>query len=320
MSTPNALPHTPAPTAQESTRRTRTRVVSVPFLRAAGSLFCRLSSLLNRSLFLSLSLSLDSCSSSPNPHTLSAETYWRATLSDARTVIVVRGSGVIRLRTRRRGGMWEGGREGDRDIFEENKFRERIRAMWGVPLRSQRGQGGERSTRREREREREREGERAQGLKCKGFEVCGGCKVLCKVLSFSYMLLLLSLCLSVSLSLFLSLSPMQKLKERQINLTWQHKRFKTPPPLLRKKRKKSNTNRNNFRGLFHTPPPSFLFFLFFPAHPPMCFLPHGKKGTPQTPPEYSDPTQLPSTPPPSFNFLPPPHPPLPSTPPLFSFF
>ena len=42
----------------------------------------------------------------------------------------------------------------------------------------------------------------------------------------------------------------------------------------------------------HTP---LSIFLFFPAPTP-CVLPHGKKGTPQAPPEYSDSTQLPSTP------------------------
>ena len=42
--------------------------------------------------------------------------------------------------------------------------------------------------------------------------------------------------------------------------------------------------------LLRIPPPPFP-----PTHP--CVLPHGKKGTPQAPPEYSDSTQLPSIPP-----------------------
>ena len=51
--------------------------------------------------------------------------------------------------------------------------------------------------------------------------------------------------------------------------------------------------RTNVFSRSSTPPP---FCSFPPTHP--CVLPHGKSGTPQTPPEYSDPTQLPSTPPP----------------------
>ena len=68
---------------------------------------------------------------------------------------------------------------------------------------------------------------------------------------------------------------------------------------LRRKDKDPSPNRTCTHTHYDALPVSPHTLSFCSSHPPTpCVLLHGKKGTPQAPPEYSDSTQLPSTPPP----------------------